>query len=214
MGGGGAFQYRAGLGVGFSSGMMAEAMDCEPRGGERINSFALVSYLPGDLGSFLDRLRTELVSSCVARSHVTILPPRELSATEESARRQIAECVPDFPPFRIELGEVAIFPMTQVVYLELRFGTAALRGLHDALNTEALGFNEPFDYHPHVTLAQGLLPEDVPAAYELARERWSEFSRARSYEVDRLTFVQNTTANRWLDLMEYELGSMAGVRSR
>ena len=187
-------------------------MECPPSGAERIDSFALVCYLPGALGAFLDRLRTELVATCAARSHVTILPPRQLAGPELAAKHQIAESTPDHPPFRIELGSVEVFAGTQVVYLGLNRGGDHLRSLHDSLNVKALNFAEPHIYHPHVTLAQGLDPADVDAATELAMARWREFQFPRSFQVEKLTFVQNTTTNHWLDLVAFELGSVAAVR--
>lgn len=187
-------------------------MECPPSGAGRIDSFALVCYLPGALGAFLDRLRSELVVTCSARSHVTILPPRPLAGPESMAKRQIAERIPECHPFRIDLGKVELFDGTKVVYLGLCCGDKQLRTMHDALNVEALGFPEPFVYHPHVTLAQGLSPDDVAEATELASARWNEFQHSRSFQVETLTFVQNTTTNNWLDLVEYELGSIAAVR--
>ena len=57
--------------------------------GERINSYALVSYVPGRLGAYLDRMRRELVSSCCAQSHITILPPRTIFAPESAVLRRL-----------------------------------------------------------------------------------------------------------------------------
>jgi len=186
-------------------------MDCPPSGAERINSFALVCYLPGALGAFLDRLRSELVVSCHARSHVTVLPPRQLYSPESLATRQIADYVPECAPFAIDLGSVEVFPETKVIYLGLSCGNERLRCMHDSLNSDFLGFPEPFVYHPHVTLAQGLHPSDVVEATKLATARWSEFQHSRSFQVETLTFVQNTSTNHWLDLVSYELGTMAAV---
>jgi 2'-5' RNA ligase len=127
-------------------------------------------------------------------------------------KEQIAVGVPDYPPFRIDLDGVEIFPVTKVIYLGVRSGNADLRRMHDSLNDRALSFDEPYSYHPHVTLAQGLHPDHVDEAFELATARWREFQHSRSFQVETLTFVQNTTANQWLDLVEYELGSLAAVR--
>jgi len=190
-------------------------MECPPSGAERINSFALVCYLPGALGAFVDRLRAELVTTCVARSHVTVLPPRELAASltgESLAKRQIANCVPEYLPFRVDLGSVDVFPETKVIYLGLDSGCDRLQSMHDVLNANSLSFDEPFLYHPHVTLAQGLDAAQVTEAAELADARWNEFRHSRSFQVDTLTFVQNTASNRWIDLVEYELGTMVAVR--
>lgn len=168
--------------------------------GNRVNSFALVSYLPEPLGGFLDRLRGELVSECYAKAHVTVLPPRPLLYPVDDAWRQLVDELQDFQPFRVELGQIEIFPDTQVVYLSINAGHAEIKRLHQALNRGQLAFEEPFTYHPHVTLAQDLEPHQAAAAAELAAARWGEFPHPRSFQVDRLTFVQNTLENRWMDL--------------
>jgi 2'-5' RNA ligase len=187
-------------------------MECPPSGAERINSFALVCYLPGALGAFIDGLRSELITTCQARSHVTILPPRQLVAPEMLAKRQIADCVPEYPAFRVDLGDVEVFPRTKVIYLGLLSGNEQLNKMHTALNSGSLSFDEPHIYHPHVTLAQEVHPDHDEEAFALAAARWSEFRHQRSFEVETLTFVQNTVRNRWVDLVEYELGSLAVAR--
>ena len=45
---------------------------------ERLNVFALVVYIPGPLGVFLDELRRELVPHYNPHAHVSVLPPRPL----------------------------------------------------------------------------------------------------------------------------------------
>ena len=110
-------------------------MGCCNGEGTPVNSFALVSYLPDPLGSYLDRLRTELVHECHAKAHVTVLPPRTLQCEAEDAWQSLRERVQDFQPFLIELGQVEVFPLTQVVYLSVKSGNAHLRELHKKLNT-------------------------------------------------------------------------------
>src|SRR5262249_37122701 len=143
--------------------------------GTRINSFALVSYLPEPLAGYLDRLRCDLVSDCHAKAHVTVLPPRPLGVPAEEASAQLLEKVQDFQPFPVELGEIEIFPVTQVIYLSLKDGGEELKRLHRMLNTGRLVFEEPFHFHPHVTLAQDLAPEEVQPAAARARQRWHDF---------------------------------------
>ena len=79
-------------------------MGCDPEQTDRINSFSLVSYIPGRLGDFITRLRQELIEGCVAQSHVTILPPRPLSIDPLSAEDQLRERVAAFAPVRIHLA--------------------------------------------------------------------------------------------------------------
>ncbi len=182
--------------------------------GEGINSFALVSYLPSPLGEFLDRLRRDLVCDCRAKAHVTVLPPRPLVCPPEEAWRELALRLQDVPAFRVELGDVQVFPVTQVVYLSVIEGGAELKRLHETLNTGRLRFEEPFEYHPHVTLAQDLEIGDngsgVTEIAEMARARWREFPPRRDFMVDKLIFVQNTLGNLWTDLDGFPLAS--GVR--
>lgn len=169
--------------------------------GTGIDSFALISYMPEPLAGFLDSLRRELVPTCQARSHVTVLPPRPLAAgIPETAWRELNERLDEFPPFRVELTSIDVFPGTQVIYLSIGAGYRELEQMHVAFNRGPLKFAEPYEYHPHVTLAQELSPKQLDSAAALARRRWREFSSSRSFMVDRLTFVQNTVENRWSDL--------------
>jgi 2'-5' RNA ligase len=181
----------------------------------RINSFALVTYLPGELAELLDEIRHDFAPESRAKAHVTILPPRPLiESAGESAGKAAAEAMDqlrvrlqDVPPFKVDLGEIEIFKDTQVIYVSIQAGFAELDRMHSALNTGRLTFQEPYPYHPHVTIAQELAPEDVYNAAQFARWRWSEFKHSRSVWIDRLAFVQNTLENCWTDLAMLDLGS-------
>jgi 2'-5' RNA ligase len=179
--------------------------------GSCINSFALVSYIPDPLGSFLDRLRQELAPQCHAKAHVTVLPPRPISGPPEVAWRELARSLQDFRPFLLELADIRIFPITDVVYLSVGVGYGELDRMHNALNNGRFALAEPFLYHPHVTLAQELRQEDVAAVAELAERRWREFAHPRNFTVDRLTFVRNTVENRWTDLAGCSLSSHSNI---
>ena len=171
------------------------------------DEFALVCYLPGALGGFLDVLRAELVRDCSARSHVTLLPPRPINGLVEPARVQLRQVLPDFPPFVVELGQVSVFEFTRVIYLELVRGQESLERIHGILNANALHYNEPFEYHPHVTLAQGMEPEYVESSADLARHRWRNYTGPRSFLMNDLVFVQNTSTDDWLDLEQLHLSA-------
>jgi 2'-5' RNA ligase len=181
----------------------------------RINSFALVSYLSGELAELLDEIRHDFAPESRAKAHVTILPPRPLIELQrEPAGIAVAEAMDqlrlrlqEFPPFKVDLGEIEIFEGTQVIYVSIKNGFAELECMHSALNTGRVTFQEPYPYHPHVTIAQELAPEDVQNAAQFARWRWSEFKHSRSVWIDRLTFVQNTLENCWTDLAMLNLGS-------
>src|SRR5438309_503406 len=110
----------------FSNGLLQSGV-------EKLNQFALVIYIPDPLARFLDELRLELVAGCKPRAHVTVLPPRPLQDVE-AALEEARGMTPDFPPFPIELGEVEVFPKTNVIYLGLRSGGDEMRTLHEAMN--------------------------------------------------------------------------------
>jgi 2'-5' RNA ligase len=177
-----------------------------------INCFALVTYIPGLLGEFLDRLRRELVPACVPRAHVTILPPRPVLVPTGAAVEQLNEWIADVPAFDIETREIEIFETTSVIYIGLGGGREKLKRIHDRFNSGHLGFAEPFGYHPHVTLAQDLTPDQVAWTHAEAKRRWAEFKGERTFKVETITFVQNTSDNRWLDLAHWTLGAVPTAR--
>ena len=170
---------------------------------ERLNVFALVIYIPDPLGRFLDGLRRELVPHDNPHAHVSVLPPRPLAVDWRQASAQVREAARAWQPFDVELKEIGIFPVTNVIYLELGAGEAELRCMHAATNAETLAFAEPFVYHPHVTLAQDIPQGEVDRLRETAARRWREFHGQRHFRADHAVFVQNTLSNRWLDLAGY-----------
>jgi 2'-5' RNA ligase len=139
------------------------------------------------------------------------LPPRELHSGLDQISRQLAKDLQEFSKFSLELTEVTVFATTSVVYLALGDGCEEIIRMHNAVNRSALGADETHQFVPHITLAQDLMPEQLPEIAARARRRWSEYRDQRSFEVDRLTFVQNTSSNCWQDLQEFRLPDMALV---
>jgi len=186
-------------------------MGCPVGEVSRVNSFALVSYIPGPLGRFLDGLRRELVPACTAQSHVTILPPRTLDDPPDRGWREAGEILCGTQPLEIELRDVAVFPISQAIYLSIGDGYQDIERLHKHLNVGLLHSNEPFAFHPHVTLAQEVLPDQVEKVVEHARRRWREWAQSKRFVAERLVFVQNgvevpTGYSQWIDLAQCDLG--------
>jgi len=181
-------------------------MYSDPAAWDRINSFALVSYIPEPLASFLDRLRQELVPNCFLRAHVTILPPRPISSTPEEAWETIRTLAPRFAPFDVDMTEVEVFPVSDVIYIGVGGGREQMEQMHAGLNLDGLKCTEPYPYHPHVTLAQDLKGDEVDELARVARARWAESKLHRSFHVNEVFFVQNTRRKEWIDLGESALG--------
>jgi hypothetical protein len=164
--------------------------------------YALVIYLPQPLGSFLDHLRLEMVPGCNPHAHVSVLPPRPLPVPPDAAIAEARRIVAEFAPFDIELGQIEKFDSTDVLYISVEAGADQLRRMHASLNRGALAFQEPFPYHPHVTLAQEIPPGSVASLRDLAAARWADFAGARSFRVASTVFVRNTQGNLWVDLAD------------
>ena len=177
-------------------------------GGGPLNSFALVAYLPAPLGSFIDGLRQELEPGCVAKAHVTILPPRLLACSPDSAWAQLLGTLEEMHPFRVELGGVKIFGRSDVVYLSIDRGNEELRQMHTKLDRGYCHLTpEVWDYCPHITLAQNSEANQIARKFQVASRRWREFPYSPSFRLEHVCFVQNTWGNRWRDLHEYDLSA-------
>jgi hypothetical protein len=79
------------------------------------------------------------------------------------------------------------------------------------MNSGALAFEEPFEYHPHITLAQEVPHDRVAMLTDLAVQRWRHYAGPRVFRAERATFVQSTLRGCWIDLAECALGTMARV---
>ena len=178
-------------------------------GAERINLFALVVYVPDPLARFLDDLRKELTPGCLPRAHVTILPPRSVAIGAAAATEAARAVASGFAPFDIVPGDVEIFRTTNVIHIGIKEGERELREIYRALNQGPLASTEPFPYHPHITLAQDLTPEQVKPIQQLARKRWAAFRASRRFRAERACFVQSRADAAWLDLAEFRLQGVA-----
>lgn len=169
------------------------------------NQFALVSYIPDPLGTFLDDLRLELIPGCSPHAHVTVLPPRPVEEDPLRAARQIELFAAKFEEFDVELKDVELFPASKVIYLGIGRGGSQLREMYSALNRGPVEYREPFPYHPHSTLAQNIPPERVDELFRLAQKRWAEYTGPRSFRVHCMDFVKNTFGTCWADLASISL---------
>ena len=131
-------------------------MGFDPNGMHPVNQFALVIYIPDPLGRFLDDLRRELAPDCIPHAHVSVLPPRPISRPWQQVCEEARARAEEFAPFVVEAGDVNVFKATEVVYLELTRGGEELRRMHAVLSRGTLEFEEPYEYHPHITLGQEL----------------------------------------------------------
>ena len=83
--------------------------------------YALVTYLKGPIGEFVENLRRELHPELPhSAAHLTVLPPRCLQGTEAQALETLEEICGGVEPFEVTLGEVETFiPNTPTVFIRV-----------------------------------------------------------------------------------------------
>lgn len=180
--------------------------------GEKLNQFALVTYIPDPLGGFLDNLRRHLLPSCNPHAHVSILPPRPLAVSVAQAQQQARAKAMECAPFEIEAAaNVEVFSATNVIYVGIAKGRAELDAIYEKMNAGAFWCEESLPYHPHITLAQEFDSAQLRSLYEEAARCWAEYKGSHVFRVESVSFVQNTAQNCWIDLAELSLGGVPSL---
>jgi 2'-5' RNA ligase len=189
-------------------------------------SFALVSYIPDPLGSFLHGLRQALPGDDNPQPHITILPPRPLKLAVDAASQQAQNILLQFPAFEVELSRVRSFPETNVFYLEVGKGNGLLHDLHDALNAGDLDYTEEFDFRPHLTLSGPVNSAQLPWVRGQAEIAWYSSDHPRQFILDEIVFLwlsPETSDGQWHRVWSHSLSggedtnvraATAAVRSR
>jgi 2'-5' RNA ligase len=107
------------------------------------------------------------------------------------------------------MGDVETFvPVTPTVFLRVARGAYRMRELRDRLNRDALYFDEPWPYMPHLTIAKMDTIKESKKVLETARERWRIYTGPRSVRIDVLTLVKGT-GERWVDVVKLPLSALA-----
>jgi hypothetical protein len=104
------------------------------------------------------------------------------------------------------MGEIHVFEASHVVYLEITRGAEELHELYTLLNRGALAYKENFPYHPHLTIAQDIPPDEAPRLAVIAKERWAGYQGPRGFSVTSLSFVQHVAPSIWTDVAEVPIG--------
>jgi 2'-5' RNA ligase len=171
--------------------------------------YALVAYVKNPVGEFVERLRRQLRPELPhMAAHLTVLPPRPLHGSEQSAREILEDVCSRFAPFTVTLGDVETFcPRTPTVFIRVAGESYRMRELHDQLNTKTLAFQEEWPYMPHLTIVKMSLESQAQDAYRIAHERWAHFDGNRDIQVSELTFVREDKQNSWVDLAGVPLGT-------
>ncbi|MFD7403990.1 2'-5' RNA ligase family protein [Streptomyces sp. NPDC059866] len=103
-------------------------------------------------------------------THVTLLPPTEVEASELPAiQAHLAEVAAAGRPFAMRLSGTGTFrPLSPVVFVQVVDGAEACARLQKRVRDTSgpLARDLQFPYHPHVTVAHGIDDEAMDRAYE------------------------------------------------
>ena len=174
--------------------------------------YALVAYIKGPVGNFVERLRRELHPELPhLAAHLTILPPRSLQGSEDSVIQSLERACRDAEPFEVALGEVETFiPVTPTVFIRVAHAAVRMQELHDRLNLDGVCCTEALPYIPHLTIAKMGTEEQAWKAFEIARRRWAKYTGSRHIGLEELMFVRENEPNHWVDLAPVCLGRRVG----
>jgi len=175
--------------------------------------FALVSYITGPLGTFLGRLSSGLVPGCGVRPHITLLPPRLVRHPARALSEALDASVSRIRAFEVTLGDVEIFPITDVIYLSVRGGWPEAVHAHGVLSAGRLRSREAFPFHPHVTLAQNIPAGEAARTAVRARLAWRQWQESRSFAVATFALVRDDGHGRWETFSEHTLSPLALPRT-
>jgi len=102
-------------------------------------------------------------------AHVTLLGPTEVESSALPAiERHLEKVAAAQQPFTIHLRGTGTFrPVTEVVFVTLAVGISECELLAEAITSaDDIDRDARFPYHPHVTVAQDVPPEQLDAVFE------------------------------------------------
>jgi 2'-5' RNA ligase len=125
-------------------------------------------------GTELQKFRAEFGDPMAASipTHVTLLPPTEIEATDlDAIDAHLLALAARFPSFRIRLRGTATFrPISPVVFVPLAEGISSCEVLQSQVRSGPLKVDLRFPYHPHVTVAHDLDKDALDSAYDALSE--------------------------------------------
>jgi 2'-5' RNA ligase len=184
---------------------------------EQTTSASVLTYgvaisVPEPHGERLRSRRAEFGDPLAAQipSHITLLPPDEVTADElDVVASRLAQVAAAAAPFEVDLQGTGTFrPVSPVVFVAVSRGIAETELLAAGIRT-ALGAPEPpFPFHPHVTVAHHL--DD--AALDRAYAALQDFSC--TFEVGEIALYLHRADAGWTTHLTFPLGQAPSAGTR
>jgi len=162
--------------------------------------------IPPPWGEQLTRRRAEAgdPQAAYVPAHLTLLGPTEVAVVDlPRIEDWLAEVAAGQPPFSLHLRGTGTFrPLTEVVFVAVAAGISECELLAEQVRAVVPGFKPlRFPYHPHITVAMDVGPEQLDAVFEdLA-------SFEAVFPVTSFTLFQHGEGGRWHPERDYPLTS-------
>lgn len=166
--------------------------------------------VPPPWGEQLTRRRAEAgdPQAAYVPAHLTLLGPTPVDAARlPEIDQHLAAVARSHPPFTLHLRGTGTFrPITEVVFVAVAAGISECERLAGAIGScEAVSRPQRFPYHPHVTVAHDVSPEQLDAVFaDLAG------FEAR-FPVGGFTLFEHGDDGRWRARQDYPLAGPAGA---
>lgn len=104
-------------------------------------------------------------------AHITLLPPTVVKkADREKVFEHLQTVAKSVAPFRVKVSGTGSFrPVSPVVFFNIHEGASQLIDLEARVRAGITDEPRRFDYHPHITLVQGVSPELLDKAETLGQ---------------------------------------------
>jgi len=136
--------------------------------------------IPEPWATRLQDYRTALgdVTATMIPTHVTLVPPTEVSDAEQrDIEGHLAEVAAGFAGFGVHLRGTGTFrPVSPVVFVTLVEGISQCEQLASAVRRGPLDVPLSFPYHPHVTIAHHLDDDRLDQAFRELADFECEFA--------------------------------------
>jgi 2'-5' RNA ligase len=173
---------------------------------ERLGVALLV---PGPAAAEVDGLRRALGDGALGRipAHLTLVPPVNVPLERvPDALAVLRAAVAESPPLRLRLGPAATFhPVTPVVYLAVAGDVDRLVALRDRVFRAPLQRELTHPFVPHVTLADDMAPERIPAAVAALADACLDVT------IDRLHLLREEPGRVWRPIADAPLAPVVIV---
>ncbi|HET7626761.1 MAG TPA: YjcG family protein [Bacillales bacterium] len=136
--------------------------------------------------------------------HITIKSAFEIDNEAEIAEivGEINEIAKTIQPFSLHVYKVGSFhPVNNVIYFGVK-PTSSLTELHDKLNEGKLKREEPYNFVPHITIAQGLSDDEHADVYGSLKLR----NMNHEETIDRFQLLYQLENESWTVYETFHLG--------